>query len=137
MGPSALAEMAASTASSATTTSSSISVIPRAGAVRIPVPHRARSVRTKLPRAFAGLHLQAENFARPRSAQDADRRGRRRSPFPVDLPAGLPELLRLLRHPLLHLGGVVADLLGDLHRAELGPAHRAEVGHLRSLGGQG
>src|SRR3989454_6964639 len=64
---------------------------------------------------------------------------------PVDLAAALPELLRLLPEPLRDrgrllrdavLGGVVADVLGDLHRAEVRPAHRAEVGDLRALGRQ-
>src|SRR4029453_397382 len=64
----------------------------------------------------------------------------------VDLPAALPELLGLLAEPLHDrsrllrdavLGGVVADVLRDLHRAEVRPAHRAEVGQLRALGGQG
>src|SRR3989454_12691315 len=61
---------------------------------------------------------------------------------PVDLAAALPELLRLLpEHPrdrgrLLRdavLGGVVAHVLRDLHRAEVRAAHRAEVRDLRAL----
>src|SRR5713101_8020217 len=57
----------------------------------------------------------------------------------VDLAAALPELLGLFPEPLRDrgcllrdavLGGVVADVLGDLHRAEVRPAHRAEVGDL-------
>src|SRR5205807_737660 len=42
--------------------------------------------------------------------------------------------LRLLRHAG---GGIVADLLADLHRAEFRPAHRAEMGELGALGRQG
>ncbi len=58
--------------------------------------------------------------------------------FQVNLPTPLPELRRLLRHPLLRLRHArVPNILADLHRAELGPAHRAEVGHLGALGGQG
>src|SRR5437667_9565359 len=65
---------------------------------------------------------------------------------PVDLAAALPELLRFFPEPLRDRGrllrdavlrGVVADVLGDLHRAEVRPAHRAEVGELRALGRQG
>src|SRR3989442_11810707 len=64
---------------------------------------------------------------------------------PVDLSAALPELFRLLPKPLRDrgrllrdavLGGVVADVLGDLHRAEVGAAHGAEVRDLRALGRQ-
>src|SRR5204862_2637387 len=67
---------------------------------------------------------------------------RRRSARPVDLAAALPKLVGLLAQPLRErdrlrchalLGGVLADLLRDLHRAELRPAHRAEVGDLRAL----
>src|SRR5262249_40615527 len=64
---------------------------------------------------------------------------------PVDLPAPLAELLRLLPHPhlqglfLLHslLRGVLADFLGDLHRAEVGTTHGAEMGHLGAFLGEG
>src|SRR5712691_11793262 len=63
----------------------------------------------------------------------------------VDLAAALPELLRLLLEPLHErcgllgdavAGGVVAHVLGDLHRAEVRPAHGAEVGELGALGRQ-
>src|SRR5258705_10008209 len=75
------------------------------------------------------------------AATSAMRTTRTASGRSVDLPAGLLELLGLLAqalgqrdrlggHPVL--GGVLADLLGDLHRAELRPAHRAEVGDLGS-----
>ena len=50
----------------------------------------------------------------------------------VKLATCLLELLRLRGHALGHL----ANLLGDLHRAELGAAHRAEVGDLRAIGRQ-
>src|SRR6266850_5360896 len=58
----------------------------------------------------------------------------------VNLP-GPPELRRLLAHPLAQgvgtgqvvAGGVVAHLLGQLHRAEFRPAHRAEVRHLGAV----
>jgi len=62
---------------------------------------------------------------------------RPRSGAAVDLAAALPELLRLLAKPLRDrrrllrdavLGRVVADILRDLHRAEVRPRHRAEVG---------
>src|SRR6516164_6782537 len=52
----------------------------------------------------------------------------------VKLGAGLDEFLGLLSHPALR---IVADLLGDLHRAELGPTHRAEMRELGALGRQG
>src|SRR6185436_12309582 len=45
----------------------------------------------------------------------------------IELPSFLDELLRFLAHG-------VADLLGDLHRAEVRTAHRAEVRRLRPLG---
>src|SRR5262249_60846241 len=54
----------------------------------------------------------------------------------VDLAAELPELLRHLRHALLLVverGGVVAHVLGDLHRAELRPAHGTEMRDLVRL----
>src|SRR5690348_14733379 len=39
--------------------------------------------------------------------------------------------------PLFLQSGEFPDLLGDLHRAELGSAHRAEVRGLGALGGKG
>src|SRR5687768_13387275 len=48
----------------------------------------------------------------------------------VELRSGREKLLRLLRHPF-GCGG--ADLLGNLHRAEVRAAHRAEVGGLGAL----
>src|SRR5690625_4891038 len=57
----------------------------------------------------------------------------------IQLSSPFFEFLRLLLHALhYHLlvavetvvASVVAHLLTDFHRAELGPAHRAEVGHL-------
>src|SRR5438093_1649605 len=67
------------------------------------------------------------------------------SRLPVDLASGRPELGGLLLESLDHgrrlladttLRRVLADLLRDLHRAELRPAHRAEVGELGALGRQ-
>src|SRR5438093_12079653 len=64
----------------------------------------------------------------------------------VDLAAALPELLGLLAQALRErggllrdavLGGVVAHVLRDLHRAEVRAAHRAEVRDLRAFGRQG
>src|SRR6266404_4984794 len=52
----------------------------------------------------------------------------------VDLGALVAELAGLLRHTL---GGVVADLLADLHGAEFRSAHRAEMRQLGALGRQG
>src|SRR5439155_23051627 len=52
----------------------------------------------------------------------------------VDLGALVEQLLRLLGHAALR---VVTDLLGDLHRAELGAAHRAEMRQLGAVGRQG
>jgi DNA-binding LytR/AlgR family response regulator len=54
----------------------------------------------------------------------------RHSRLQVDLPAPLLELGRLA----LHLRGVLAHVLRDLHRAELGPTHRAEVGDFGPFG---
>src|SRR6266852_9136166 len=45
----------------------------------------------------------------------------------IDFGALLDELLRLFGHAAL---GIVADFLGDLHRAEFGAAHRAEMREL-------
>ena len=69
---------------------------------------------------------------------------RRRSAFLVDLRSGGAEFLALgLEAGLDRLafvdavvGGPVADLLGDLHTAELGPAHAAEVGGFEAGLGQ-
>src|SRR5205814_544688 len=64
----------------------------------------------------------------------------------VELAAALAEFLGLLAQALSDgdglswhavLGGVLPDLLRDLHRAELGTAHRAEVRDLGALGRQG
>src|SRR5207245_5378202 len=52
----------------------------------------------------------------------------------IDLGALLQEGLRLLLHSRPR---VVADLLGDLHRAEFRAAHRAEMRELGPFGGQG
>src|SRR5438874_552143 len=131
MGASAVEEMAARMARIATTTISSINVIPRAGGVRMLAPISARSVHDHFARPFGPLHGWTEKFARAASHK------MRSSPlWAVDLPAGLEELLRLLRHPFLGLG-VVPDVLGDLHGAELRPAHGAEVRRLGPLGRQG
>src|SRR5690606_1580942 len=63
----------------------------------------------------------------------------------VQLRTALTEFGGLGLHPLLQRqvhrldtlgGGVVADLLGDLHRAELGATHGAEVRDLGRLLGQ-
>src|SRR5436853_6856319 len=59
----------------------------------------------------------------------------------VNLRAGLLELFglfaqaRFQRHDFTHLllRGVLADFLGDLHRAEMRAAHRAEVRQLRAF----
>src|SRR4051812_45637345 len=54
----------------------------------------------------------------------------------VHLTPALAELGALRGHPRLRrleLGGVVAYVLRDLHRAELGAAHAAEVGDLGAL----
>src|SRR5690606_3147647 len=67
-----------------------------------------------------------------------------RSDLAVDLGALLDELNRLDLHALLEglglvqafLGGVLAHVLGDLHRAEVRAAHRAEVRDLGRLLGQ-
>src|SRR2546422_2973596 len=86
----------------------------------------------------------------PASAGDAPNarlksRSQATSGATVDLAARLPELLRLLLEPLHERrgllgdavgGGVVAHVLGDLHRAEVRPAHRAEVGEIGALGRQ-
>src|SRR5690606_27522030 len=66
-------------------------------------------------------------------------RGRERH---LALAAGLPELLRHLLHALIIRQVVLgprglADVLADLHRAELRAAHRAEVGGLERLLRQG
>ncbi len=70
---------------------------------------------------------------------------KRASRLPIDLRSLLFELLRLLGHSMFQGGlfigdalggGVVAHILGDLHRAELGAAHRAEVGHFMGIFGQ-
>src|SRR6266498_4423037 len=70
---------------------------------------------------------------------------RRVSDLFVDLGALPQKLFRLLAQPdldrllfgNLERGRVVADVLRDLHRAEVGAAHRAEVGKLRAFGGEG
>src|SRR6202046_3505146 len=49
----------------------------------------------------------------------------------VNLAAQFHELFGLFGHPAF---GVVADVLRDLHRAEMRPAHRAEVRDLRAVG---
>jgi len=59
----------------------------------------------------------------------------------VDLASGLTEfngfllhaLLKSLRFRQLLAGGVVADFLGDLHRAEVGTTHTTKVSEFRSL----
>src|SRR5271165_934315 len=63
----------------------------------------------------------------------------------VDVAAAFAELPRLGPHTRLDRGlgrqalllGVPADVVGDLHRAELRAAHRAEVRRLRALLGEG
>src|SRR5689334_15469717 len=63
----------------------------------------------------------------------------------VELAAGFAEAAGLFVHAggegvgfdQVVLGGVVADLLGDLHGTELRAAHAAEVGDLGALGGEG
>src|SRR5712691_13099517 len=58
----------------------------------------------------------------------------------VNLAPQLPEPLRHLRHALLLVverGGIIAHVLGDLHRAEFRPAHRAEMRDLVRLIGKG
>src|SRR5690606_24188748 len=67
------------------------------------------------------------------------------SALPVHLRALLAELGRFGGHALLQragfvqavFGGVVAHVLGDLHRAEVRAAHRTEVGQLVRILGQG
>src|ERR1700729_2733819 len=54
----------------------------------------------------------------------------------VERPALVQELLRLLRHAR-HRLGLLAKILGDLHRAEFRPAHRAEMRHLVTVLRQG
>src|SRR6187402_1981335 len=59
----------------------------------------------------------------------------------INLRSRLDELLRLLSHPCVQrlvfghaeFCGVVADILRDLHRAEMWAAHRAEVGDFRAV----
>src|SRR5437899_2615149 len=66
------------------------------------------------------------------------------SPLLINLQPRLLELFRLLLHadleggPLVHrlLLGVLADILGDLHRAEMRAAHGAEVRRLRRFLGE-
>src|SRR4029434_6689956 len=63
------------------------------------------------------------------------------SSFSINLTTRFDELLRLFLHTDiegfcgfdLFLSRVVADFLGDLHRAEVRPAHRTEVRQLRTL----
>ena len=97
------------------------------------------------PRLFSAS-TNAQFRVAMRSFTDADRDGPRkflfiRHPHPgasfasftfsaaSSLPAHLAELLAHLGHAGQRLG-VLAHVLGDLHRAELRPAHRAEVGVL-------
>src|SRR5438552_4223859 len=62
----------------------------------------------------------------------------------IDLAAALPELLRLLAEPLGDRGGllrdavlgrVVADVLRDLHRAEVRPTHQQKWASLAPSAG--
>src|SRR6056297_3140090 len=63
----------------------------------------------------------------------------------IDLAAGATELLGLFLHTGIDrrrrvepaLAGIVAHVLGNLHRAEFRPAHRAEVRHLVRVLGHG
>ena len=61
----------------------------------------------------------------------------------IDLATAFAELDRFLFHRLARIhtffetSSVITDILGDLHRAELGTTHRAEVGDLRTFSGQG
>lgn len=88
--------------------------------------HRT-TVRRHAPPTGTGWRAQRRNHPVPHSVRD-------RQVHPVPRRR---ELTRLLGHPLLDLRAaaavLAADVLGDLHRAELRPAHRAEVRRLRRL----
>src|SRR5262249_37872873 len=82
-----------------------------------------------------GRSSRLEPAPGPRAARSSSALG-----LHVDLAAGLAELLGHFGEALGDgvLGaGRVADLLADLHRAELRPAHRAEVRRLVRLLWQG
>src|SRR5262249_16785552 len=106
---------------------------------------RRRSSRSA-PRSSWSKRSPASSSER-RATQASTSRSRRspRPALPVDRRPLPPKLLRLLAHPSfqglplveLLLFRVLADLLGDLHRAEVGTAHGAEVGELGALLGEG
>src|SRR5262245_53964746 len=93
---------------------------------------------------MAGIRLLLSGFRPrafgPRAACD-ERRGRGVSDFLVDLRSLFEELAALLLEPgferivFMHsqAGGVVADVLSNLHRAEVRSAHAAEMRDLRSI----
>src|SRR5436190_1625152 len=87
-----------------------------------PVPSMRRDVNAREPMTSSSAGMAPDSrFPIPDSRSvGAD----------IDLRAFLDELGRLLRHALL---GILADLLRDLHRAELRAAHRAEVRGLRAV----
>src|SRR6185436_3383226 len=108
---------------------------------------RGSSLRlTSAPMSLDGVRVvMARRIDAPRAPRKAPAAEGAISGRAVDLAAGLLELGcffaqalgqddGLGRHALL--GGVLADFLRDLHRAELRPAHRAEVGELGAVGRQ-
>src|SRR4030095_174156 len=103
---------------------------------------RGWSGRTRPTTKTQRLERNAENLIlRNKISAGLDQELREISDFLVDLRSLFEKLAALLMEPgfermvFIHsqAGGVIADVLSDLHGAEVGPAHAAEVRDLRSI----
>src|SRR3972149_6195989 len=87
----------------------------------------------------------ADSGGRSGAGPDSDPDPPRSLDLPVNLGPAFFELLGLFLEALLQrprlvqalLRRVLAHVLGDLHRADVGAAHRAKVGELGALSGEG